>query len=297
MLEEIVDISDALELLDPRSVVYFLVTLIVFFVAKKSFDLLAPYDVSAQLTREDNKAVALAFAGYLFAVGGVLVSVLSVDANENLAESVLLAWALDIASTVAWCVGGIALIHAARLVNDKVLFRTFRNVKEIVEDRNIGTGAVEAGSYIGSGLIIQAALAGESDSVIGGVLSAVSLFVVGQILFMAFGALYQRTTRFDIHAEIEKDNVAAGISVGLNMTAIGVLLSGYITYSSSLPGLALWFVLGVFLLIVSRYMVDKFMLPGDLLDEEIARDRNWGAAFVEGISALTVALIVNACFL
>ena len=76
-----------------------------------------------------------------------------------------------------------------------------------------------------------------------------------------------------------------------------MLLSGYIKFSDSLPGLGMWFVLAVLLLFTSRYIVDKFMLPGRLLDEEIKNDKNWGAAFVEGATAIAIALLVNVCFL
>jgi uncharacterized membrane protein YjfL (UPF0719 family) len=58
-----------------------------------------------------------------------------------------------------------------------------------------------------------------------------------------------------------------------------------------------WFLIAVFLLLTSRYMVDKWMLPGALLDEEIEHDNNWGAACVEGAAAIAIAFLINACFL
>jgi hypothetical protein len=42
--------------------------------------------------------------------------------------------------------------------------------------------------------------------------------------------------------------------------------------------------------------VDKFILPGSLLDEEISRDRNWGAALIEGTAAIGLALILTTLF-
>ena len=38
------------------------------------------------------------------------------------------------------------------------------------------------------------------------------------------------------------------------------------------------------------------MLPGSLLDEEISKDQNWGAAIVEGASAIGIALVLTAVF-
>ena len=82
----------------------------------------------------------------------------------------------------------------------------------------------------------------------------------------------------------------------MTMIAVGVLMCGYILQNSSLPGLLVWFVIACLLLLVSRYLIDKIILPGTLLDEEISRDRNWGAALVEGISAISLALILIAIF-
>lgn len=297
MNEDILDTSFIWELLDPRALLYLLMILAVFYIAKKSFEWLAPYDLNEQLTTADNKAVAVAFSGYLFGVGVILLSVLQGEEQQGDAASVALAWLGDMGWTVGWCLGGIALMHVARLINDKLVFYRFSNVKELVEDRNVGTGAVECGSYIGSGLIIHAALSGESAGVVDGILSTLLLFAVGQIFFILFGLLYQGVTRFDLHEQIEKDNAAAGVSAGMNSVAMGVLLSGYIKASDSLPGFGVWFLIAVFLLLTSRYMVDKWMLPGALLDEEIEHDKNWGAACVEGAAAIAIAFLITACFL
>ncbi|MEE2962393.1 MAG: DUF350 domain-containing protein [Myxococcota bacterium] len=297
MNEDMLDTNFIWELLDPHALIYLLTILMVFYIAKRIFDWLAPYDLNEQLTKADNKAVAVAFSGYLFAVGMILLSVLQSEEHGGDATSQALAYLSDIGATVSWCLGGIALMHIARLVNDKIIFHHFCNVKELVEDRNLGTGAAECGSFIGSGLIVHAALSGESPLVVDGIVSTLLLFITGQLFFVLFAFIYQKVTRFDLHEEIEKDNAAAGISAGMNLVAIGVLLSGYIKFADSLPGLAVWFVIAVFLLLTSRYMVDKLILPSALLDEEIATDQNWGAALIEGSSAIVIAFIINACFL
>ena len=61
-------------------------------------------------------------------------------------------------------------------------------------------------------------------------------------------------------------------------------------------GLAAWFLIGTLLLLGSRYLVDKFLLPGRLLDEEVSTDRNWGAALIEGGSAIALAALIGASF-
>ena len=111
-----------------------------------------------------------------------------------------------------------------------------------------------------------------------------------------FGLLYAKISRYDLHDEIEKGNVAAGVGFGMTLIAVGILMCGYILQNSSLPGLLVWFVICCLLLLVCRYIVDKLILPGTLLDEEISKDRNWGVALVEGISAISLSLILIAIF-
>ena len=99
-----------------------------------------------------------------------------------------------------------------------------------------------------------------------------------------------------MHDEIEKDNAAVGVSFGLTLIAISILLSGYITRHDSIPGLVVWFIISVFLLVACRIMVDKLILTKASLDDEIARDRNWGVALIEGASVIGLALIIVGSF-
>ena len=60
------------ELLDPNAVVYLTLVLIIFYVGKKAYDLLTPYDLNHELLEADNKAVAVSLSGYLFGLGIIL---------------------------------------------------------------------------------------------------------------------------------------------------------------------------------------------------------------------------------
>jgi len=287
------DIEVIYDFVHPEGAAYVLAIFIVLFAAKYIYDLFTPYKINVQLTDEDNKAVALSFSGYLF---GVAIIILGVFSNPAVIE-VPSDFYRDLLDTIIWGLIGILLLQIARVINDKILLRKFNNVKELITDKNVGTGAVEWGSYVGSALIIHAALIGEEESFIQGIISTIIFFLMGQIGFIIFGWLYQKISRFDLHAEIEKDNVSAGVAFGLSLTAIAILLSGYIAQYDSLFGFVTWLIMSFFFLIVSRYIVDKLLLPGSLLDEEISRDQNWGAALVEGGVAIGLALLLVPAFL
>ena len=288
MLNRLFDIEDIYALYHREAIIYLFAILVVFYVGKKVYDVLTPYNLNEQLTGVDNKAVAVSFAGYLFGLGIILWGVLAGDATKN--------FYMDLLDTLIWGGIGIVLLQISRIINDKLLLSRFNNVKELVQDRNVGTGAVEAGTYIGAGLLIRAVISGESTGFIGDIFETLIFFVCAQAGFILFGRLYQKITRFDLHAEIEKDNASAGIAFGMTLVAVGLLLAGYIEKSDSLAGFAVWFALCAFLLVIFRYLVDKIILPGHLLDEEISQDRNWGAAIVEGGMAIIIAFLMNAAF-
>jgi uncharacterized membrane protein YjfL (UPF0719 family) len=296
-INELLSTDDVMWLLQFEGAVYIITVFIVLYAAKLLYDLFTPFSVNEQLTEKDNKAVAVSFSGYML---GVIIIMLGIFNSGTVVEgeiSTKLDLARDLLATIIWGILGIFLLNLSRIVNDKMLLSKFDNVKELITDQNIGTGAVLWGSYIGSALIVRAAVSGESTQWLADIISTLLYFVIGQIGFIVFGWVYQKISRFDVHAEIEKDNISAGVAFGLSLTAIAILLSGYLTSYNSLLGFALWFVIGLIVLLASRYIVDKLMLPGALLDEEISNDQNWGAALVEGSLAVGIALLMVPAFL
>ena len=282
------------ELLDPNAVVYLTLVLIIFYVGKKAYDLLTPYDLNYELLEADNKAVAVSLSGYLFGLGIILWGVLG-DSPEKLMASKS-AFYMDLMDTAVWGGIGIVLLQIARIINDKLILNRFDNIKEIVKDRNIGTGAVQCGAFIGSALMIRASLIGGDENYLTSIGFALIFFVLGQLGFFVYTKFYQFVTSYDIHEEIEKDNVAAGVAFGMSLIAVGVLISGYIVKHDSILGLGIWFILGTFLLLIVRLLVDKIILPGRLLDNEIKQDQNWGAAIIEGSAAIIFAFVLNTAF-
>ena len=296
-LENLFDTQIVGWLMQFEGAVYILTVFIVLYASKLLYDLFTPFSINQQMTTEDNKAIAVSFSGYTL---GVLIILLSIFNSGTAVEGGIqthMDLAKDLLATVIWGFIGILLLNFSRIINNKVLLYKFDNVKELVKDKNVGTGAVLWGSYLGSALIVRAAVFGESTGWLNDIIGTVVYFLIGQIGFVVFGWIYQLITRYDVHAEIERDNVSAGVAFGMSLVAIAILLSGYIMYYDSIFGFLTWFVMSLFVLIVSRYIVDKLMLPGSLLDEEIKTDQNWGAALLEGSVAIGIALLMVPAFL
>jgi uncharacterized membrane protein YjfL (UPF0719 family) len=296
LISNAIDVSEISDLFNPHALIYLVTMLGVFVIGKWVYDLFTPYKLNEQLVEVDNRAVAVAFAGYLLGLGIILEGVVSQESTNMATGSARRDLLLDVGDTLLWGVIGIVLLQLARLINDKLLLNTFSNTKELVEDKNVGTGAVEFGSFVGSALIIRVLLMGEGHGILTSIVETVVYFLAAQAIFVLFGKVYQMVTRYDVHKEIERDNAAAGVSLGLSLIAVSVLVSSYLSRYDSLPGLALWFLIGTVLLLGCRYLVDKFLLPGRLLDDEVGTDRNWGAALIEGGSAVALAALIGASF-
>ncbi len=255
-----------------------------FLIAKKLKDFLTPYQMDEELTQKDNIALCISVSGYLGATGIIFVGAM-MGPQQELWRDVLL---------VAGYAGlGVLMLNAARIINDKVILYKFSNMKEILEDRNCGTGAVQFGSYVASGLIIAGAIHGEG----GGPHTTIIFFLLGQVSLIAFTWVYNKITPFDIHDEIEDDNVAAGVAFGGTLIAFGILMMNaasieFTSWMESLGYFALDAVLGFIFLPLIRFFFDKMIIPHADLSEEIQTDRNLGASFLEASIAITFAAVL-----
>ena len=99
-----------------------------------------------------------------------------------------------------------------------------------------------------------------------------------------------------MHDEIERDNEGAGLAFGATLIALAILISGQIRRDDSLVALAVWIPISLLVLLGSRWLVDLVILPNARIHDEIARDRNWGVALIEGAAAIGIALLLDATF-
>ena len=272
------------------SLAYVVLGLIVVIVAKIGLNLATSYSLDDELTSKDNRAVALSTAGFLAGVIAVFIGAAK-SPFEPETRSELVA---SLGTVLGYSVLGVVFLLIGRVVLDKLVLRQFAVKKELLEDRNVGTGAVEAGVQLGTGLVVAGAVHGES----GGVATAVYFFLAGQACFMLFAWLYQLLTPFDVHAEIERDNVAAGYAFGGTLIALGVILMRatampYVGWRTSLESFLGVSALGFIVLIVGRFVTDHALLPKSSLSYEVASDQNIGAAWIEASTAVGLACMIS----
>lgn len=278
-----------------NGVIYIALGFVIFLIGKFVYQLFnSGFSVKDELVEKDNLAFAFAHVGYfiglLIVIGAAIVGPSDGLVNDVIAISV-------------YGLLGILLLNISILINDKVILRKFSIKKEIITDRNLGTGIIEGAVAISSGLIIFGAVTGETEYGWGfSILSAVVFWAAGLVAMFIISLMYQLVTPYDVHDHIEKDNVAVGIGFAGVLIAVANLIryglygdfDGW-GYTFAEAGFEL--LLGIILLPVMRFVTDKILLPGQKLTDEIINQEkpNVGAALVEAFAYIGGSILITWC--
>ncbi|MYD60036.1 MAG: DUF350 domain-containing protein [Gemmatimonadetes bacterium] len=267
--------------------IYLISAFVLFWIGKLVKDLTTTsYSVREELVEKDNVALGVAMAGYYFglimAIGGTLSG--PSQGLEN-----------DLIDIGIYGLLAIILLNLSRLVNDGVILHGFKIRDELIDDQNAGTGAVIAASYIATGLVIFGAVSGE----IGGIVTTVIFWALGQVALVLAGLVYELITPYSIHDEIEKDNIAAGVAFAGALVGIGIIVfhasaGNFISWTINLQDFAIEVVAGLILLPIVRFISDVILLPGQKLTDEIANQEhpNLGAGFIEATSYVGASFLI-----
>lgn len=264
--------------------------ILVLILSKYAANRLMPYKIDRELVHADNHALGVTLAGYY---AGVVIIYLGAVIGDSARELDTVGAALTEAGCdLFYAVLGILALNCCRKVVDKAILYKFSMVKEIITDRNVGAGAVEAGAMVATALIIAGAINGT-----GSFLSALVFFILGQILLILFSRFHAMLTPYDDHDEIEKDNVAAGAYLGFSLVALGVIVlkstaGDFVGWSYNLSWFAGYAVLGFLSLAVLQRIIAMVFLPGASLEEEISRDRNQNVAWIGGTLSVGIAAMI-----
>jgi uncharacterized membrane protein YjfL (UPF0719 family) len=274
------------------SAIYLVASFILFWIGKLIYDVTTPsYQVKEELVEKDNTALAVALVGYYFALVLVIGGVMAGE-SKGLEE--------DLFDIAIYGPLAILLLNVSRLINDRLVLRKFSVNEELIRDQNTGTGAVVFASYVATGLVINGAVSGVAllDTT-GTVISTIVFWALSQVALVVADTIYDAITPYDVHAEIEKGNVAAGIAFGGALIGIGNILrhaaSGdLISWDISLQEFGIELAAGLILLPILRFVTDKVLLPGRNLSDEIANQEkpNIGAAFIEAFSYIGGSFLI-----
>ena len=204
-----------------------------------------------------------------------------------------------------YSLGAIAVLNLTRFLVDRLVLFKFNVEKEVIEDQNAGSGAVEMAVYIAVALVIAASLAGYevtplgavAPSILDEIIRSVAFFLLGIVVLVLYALYYQVVTAYDIHDEIENDNVAVGVAMAANLIAISIVVFKAVTgefvgWGESLISFATFAVIGFILLLVVRWIIDKAIFPRVKVAEELSEARNLSVAFVVGSIVIGASLVL-----
>ena len=271
---------------------YILSGFIIFIIGKIAYKQLHPnIDIQQELVEKDNFAFILSYVGFFaaltIAIGGTIVGE-SYD------------FITDIQHIFIYGISATFLLLLAAWISNKVILHKFDLKKEIIVDKNEGSGIIEAAIFIANGLILYGALVGESDTLLQGITTFVVYWFIGNIVLIIASKIFSSWMSYDIHDAIEKDNVAAGVSFAGAIIAIGIItmnaiIDPFVDWTSTLANISIQTVLGCILLPIMRVFADKILLPGQKLTDEIVNQEkpNIGAGLIEAFAYIASAILIT----
>jgi uncharacterized membrane protein YjfL (UPF0719 family) len=273
------------------SIVYIAASFLLFFIGKIVFQLFNPkVKVAYELVENDNLAFSFAHVGYFI---GLLLSIGSVMIGES--DGLI----NDLIGIGIYGMLSIVLLNLSLIINDKLILSKFDLKKEILEDKNVGSGVVEGANAIATGLIVMGSITGEGYGEAGPFVNVLIYWVLGQVILFITTLVYNLITPYDIHDHIEKANVAVGVGYAGAIIAIGNLIRNAIAHDFeswmiTLQDVGFNVIVGFIFLPIARYLTDKILLPGQKLTDEIVNQEhpNIGAAVIEAFAYLGGSMLI-----
>ena len=269
---------------------YFASCLILFLLGKYIYKLNhRDIDINSELLVKDNFAFSLSYVGYL---SGLILGIISAVAGESkgIVE--------DLIDIFLYGVLSILLLNVSHWINDNIILKSFRIKKEIIEDKNAGMGVIDFAVYLSTGLIIYASIIGESGSFF----TAIAYWLIGMIFLIIAEKVYNLMTPFNIHQEIEKDNIAVGIAfsgaiIGIANVIRYAAVQEFHSWEESVGILVIDILIALVALPIIRFITDKLLLPGYKLNDELVnQDKpNLAAGLIEAFAYIGGSILVTIC--
>ncbi len=271
---------------------YLLIAIVIFFIGKLIYQLLHPkIDVKNELVEKDNLAFSINITGYYTALVIVIGSAI-VGGSRGFLN--------DLYDISLYSLLGIILLNISSLIIDKVILSKFDLSREIIEDQNEGAGIIKGVVFVSIALILFGSITGESNDYVSGVATATGYWFIGMVIMLITSKIYNLMISYDIHEEIEKDNVAAGLAfsgaiLGISIIVMNALLGDFNHWLDTLIEVGLQVGLGIVILPIMRFVSDKILLPGQKLTDEIVNQKkpNIGAGLIEAFAYIGSAILIT----
>jgi uncharacterized membrane protein YjfL (UPF0719 family) len=268
---------------------FYFYALVFLLLAKIFYQSTSKINFSSELLSADNPAFGVCMAGYLIGAGialtGAFPDLRSVSYPEGL-------WEMTLGGALA-----VALMRASAWINDWLILDKFKVQEEMIRDRNVGTGVAVAGNFIATGLLLAAALTGQSSSPLYAIRDSVVYWIAGQAFLVVGAHIFYKVSHYDLEKCLAQGDTAAGISLGGFLVALGLILWASIKGAGSnlvaelITAACLAVVSGV-VLIFCTILTEKLILPRMNLAKEVSVAKNSAAGLISAAAAIVTALFI-----
>ena len=269
--------------------------------------------IKSHLVEQDNTAFAISHIGYIsgiiIAIGGAMTG----SSTRHLTT--------DLIDFGLYGLLALLIMNITIIASDKLIFKEMNLNTELFKRKNISVGIVSLAASIGAGLIVYGAISGDHinsydtslnsllDTLGGesttnvnsfhGYLSAIIFWIAGFGIFALALFIYNKLLSFNIYKELKRGNIAvslalAGIIIAVaNLTRHGIQ-HDYENWKVAIENVLFDGILAIVLLPVIRLFVDKIILPGQNLTDEMTQEKpNIGAGLIEAVAYIGCSILLD----
>lgn len=254
-------------------------------------------DTKDELSQKDNFAYGISMAGGVAAMGIALSGAIT----GELAGS----YSVELLGMFAYGIMGLILIKAGRYIHDKFALPAF-DKHELILNRNLSVGLVDAASVIATAIVVRAALIWVEGLDVNTFIAIISAWIVSQIMLVLITRIFE--WKFSLHNAssfqntLETGHVALAIRYAgyLISTAMSVTAASYfIIYDiqSLWLGISQWAVMSLILmacLTILTAIAKLIVLWGINRRQEVEEQDNIGIATIELAISFSIALLLMA---
>ncbi len=251
-----------------------------------------------ELAQKDNFAFGVSVAGSVLALGIVLTGAIT---GENASS-----YMMEIIGMLAYGTYGLILIKVGRVIQDKVALQHL-NKTELIKEKNLTIGIIDAAGAIATAIIIRAVLLWVDGLNVSTFIAITSGFVVAQAVLVLVTRIRERKYAKNNQEGCLQEALSDGqlalairysgqvISTALAVTAA----SHFLVYSPEtlVINLISWLVFGIIMTLLVALLTTiakRIVLWGINLVEEVDQQHNIGVASIEMATSISIALILTA---
>ena len=254
-------------------------------------------NTSDELSKKDNFAYGVAFAGGALALAMIIAAAVDGTPSNNLLT--------EATNVLIYAFAGIVLLWTGKLINDFVIFNRF-SLKDEISSENISAGIVQAANYLSLGIIISTSIKWIETESADGLLSVVFIFFASQFILLLItrmrSQIYMRRHNGErLQDAIKVGNPALSIRYAGHIIAAAPGVSASSHLVSYMPdtlmiSAGIWLLVSIAIVIfitILAAIARRFILIGINVIEEVDNQKNIGVAFIEAQIFISMAIILN----